>query len=165
MALDCVMKCPHTGYQKCIAILRVTLLRNHMSIELIFVTYNPTNFLEKCQHSQIKSPPRMDCLLQSVPSTPCWGGAVSLKHMEKTVLSPKIPNTSHGTEAWTSQQRPRSPTFSRRSDSVPLCAPRGWEKGGRRKRTEQGRETRKKEGKQKNHLAGMHFSALWLNIF
>lgn len=33
----CVMKNPHIGYQKCITILRVTLLRNHMSRALIFV--------------------------------------------------------------------------------------------------------------------------------
>lgn len=58
MVSDCVTKCPRIGYQKCIAILRVTLLRKHMSAELIFVNYNPTNFLEICQHSHIKSPPQ-----------------------------------------------------------------------------------------------------------
>lgn len=79
MVFDCVMKCPHIGYQKCIAILRVTQLRNHMSIELIFVNDKLTSFLEICQHSHIKSPPQVVCWLQSLHSTPFPGGDVSLE--------------------------------------------------------------------------------------
>lgn len=58
-----VMEYPHIGYQKCIAILRVTLLRNHMSIALILVNYNLTNFRDICQRSHCKSPPWVVCSL------------------------------------------------------------------------------------------------------
>lgn len=75
----CVMKNPHIGYQKCITILRVTLLRNHMSRALIFVDYNLTSFREICQHSHNKSPPGVVCSSQALLSSLVWKGMGDLR--------------------------------------------------------------------------------------
>lgn len=75
----CVMKNAHIGYQKCITILRVTLLRNHMSRVLIFVDYNLISFREICQHSHNKSPPGVVCLSQALLSSLVWKGTGDLR--------------------------------------------------------------------------------------
>lgn len=57
IVFDCVTKCPHIGYQKCLAILGVTPSRNHMSTELILMNYNLRSIVEICRHSCMKSSP------------------------------------------------------------------------------------------------------------
>lgn len=118
MALNCkAMKCPNISYQKCIAILRVTLLRNHMSVGLIFVTCNLTRFSERYLPSNMKSafPGWPVCYH---PSRACL--ACERMHPSTAPKKPsphlKIPYTNPGPPACTTQQRTLSLTSLYRSD-------------------------------------------------
>lgn len=133
------------GYQKCLTILRVTLLRNHMSTGLIFVNYDPTSFWEPCQYSHIKSPPWVVCLLQSRHRSLDWEGMGVVSALNHNLIK----NSQHW--SWhlglTSQQRTLSPTFLCRfclSSSLWSTMARKREKKQERWRSRG--ETRKRKG-------------------
>lgn len=148
MALNCVMKCPNISYQKCIAILRVTLLENHMSVGLIFVTCNLTRFSERYLPSNMEIS-LSDGLSVTIPPEHALParGCILRQHPRNHHPTSKSPTLILVLQR-AQHSRGHSPNLFVQI-WLSSSSPQWWEQGGRSKRWLSHEETRKRREKTK----------------